>query len=139
MGEAWWLGRKWLGGAFIVTSLRCLSVLLCSASLIPAVFAPSAFGQVAPPQVNRDAERLQERERERQREREEQFRQSQTAAPQATQVAPVEELAAEAGGCAAVRSVEIKGLKRYDRADFAADLTKLVGDLVFFSAHESRV
>ena len=114
---------------YIVTGRRYISSLFCSIAIAPSL-VPTAFAQVAPPQVNRDAERLQERERERQREREEQFRQSQTAAPQATVVAPVEEVAAEAGGCAAVRSVEIKGLKRYDRADFAADLTKLVGDCV---------
>ena len=114
---------------YIVTGRRYISSLFCSIAIAPSLI-PAAFAQVAPPQVNRDAERLQEIERERQRARAEAFRQSQTAAPQATQVAPVEELAAEAGGCAAVRSVEIKGLKRYDRADFAADLTKLVGDCV---------
>lgn len=104
---------------------RCVLLLLCSAAV-----APAAFAQVAPPQVNRDAERLQEIERERQRTREEQFRQSQTAPPQATQVAPETEVAAEAGGCAAVRSVQVKGMTRYAQSDFAGDLAKLTGDCV---------
>jgi hemolysin activation/secretion protein len=104
---------------------RCVLLLLCSAAV-----APAAFAQVAPPQVNRDAERLQEIERERQRTREEQFRQSQTAPPQATQVAPETEVAAEAGGCAAIRSVQVKGMTRYAQSDFAGDLAKLTGDCV---------
>jgi hemolysin activation/secretion protein len=104
---------------------RCVLLLLCSVTV-----APSAFAQVAPAQVNRDAERLQEIERERQRAREEQFRQSQTAPPQATQVAPEAEVAAEAGGCAAVRSVQVKGMTRFAQSDFAADLAKLTGDCV---------
>jgi hemolysin activation/secretion protein len=104
---------------------RCVLLLLCSVAVAPATFA-----QVAPPQVNRDAERLQEIERERQRAREEQFRQSQTAPPQATQVTPEAEVATEAGGCAAVRSVQIKGMTRFAQSDFAADLAKLSGDCV---------
>ena len=109
----------------IVVSVRCVSVLLAS-----AVLAPCAFAQVVPPQINRDAQRLQEREQERLREREEQFRQSQTAPPQATPVAPEAELATDAGGCAVVRSVEVKGMTRYAQNVFASDLAKLVGDCV---------
>jgi hemolysin activation/secretion protein len=108
-----------------VLASRCVLLLLCSVTV-----APAAFAQVAPPQVNRDAERLQEIERERQRTREEQFRQSQTAPPQATQVAPEAEVAADAGGCAAVRSVQVKGMTRFAQSDFAADLAKLSGDCV---------
>jgi hemolysin activation/secretion protein len=104
---------------------RCVLLLLCSVAV-----APAAFAQVAPPQVNRDAERLQEIERERQRAREEQFRQSQTAPPQATQVTPEAEVTADAGGCAAVRSVQVKGMTRFAQSDFAGDLAKLSGDCV---------
>jgi hemolysin activation/secretion protein len=104
---------------------RCVLLLLCSVAVVP-----SAFAQTASSQVNRDAERLQEREQERLREREEQFRQSQTTPPQATQVVPEAEVAAEAGGCAAVRSVQVKGMTRYAQSDFAADLAKLSGDCV---------
>ena len=104
---------------------RCVLLLLCSVAVVP-----SAFAQASSSQVNRDAERLQEREQERLREREEQFRQSQTAPPQANQVAPEAEVAAEAGGCAAVRSVQVKGMTRYAQSDFAADLAKLSGDCV---------
>jgi hemolysin activation/secretion protein len=104
---------------------RCVLILLCSAAVIP-----TAFAQVAPPQVNRDAERLQEIERERQRTREEQFRKSQEAPPQATPIAPETELAGDAGGCAVVRSVEINGMTRYPKSAFAADLAKLTGDCV---------
>jgi hemolysin activation/secretion protein len=119
-----------LGGAFIVFGVRCVSLLLCSVALVPSAFAQTVPGQSVPNQVNRDAERLQEIERERQRAREEQFRQSQTAAPQATQVEPQAELAGDAGGCAAVRSVTIKGMTRFAQSDFAADLAKLSGDCV---------
>ncbi len=94
------------------------------------VFASSAVAQVAPSQINRDAERLQERELERLREREERFRQSQSAAPQATQITPDADLTADVGGCAAVRSVSVKGMTRYAQSDFAADLAKLIGDCV---------
>ena len=104
---------------------RCVLLLLCSVAVVP-----SAFAQASSSQVNRDAERLQEREQERLREREEQFRQSQTTPPQATQVAPEADVAAEAGGCAAVRSVQVKGMTRYAQSDFAADLAKLSGDCV---------
>ena len=104
---------------------RCVLLLLCSVAVVP-----SAFAQASSSQVNRDAERLQEREQERLREREVQFRQSQTAPPQANQVAPEAEVAAEAGGCAAVRSVQVKGMTRYAQSDFAADLAKLSGDCV---------
>jgi hemolysin activation/secretion protein len=104
---------------------RCVLLLLCSVAL-----APAAFAQTVPNQVNRDAERLQEIERERQRAREEQFRQSQTAPPQATQVIPEAEIAADAGSCAAVRSVEVKGMTRYVQSAFATDLAKLTGDCV---------
>ncbi len=104
---------------------RCVLLLLCSVAVVP-----SAFAQASSAQVNRDAERLQEREQERLREREEQFRQSQTTPPQATQVAPEAEVATEAGGCAAVRSVQVKGMTRYAQSDFAADLVKLSGDCV---------
>ena len=113
------------GGASIVFGVRCVSLLLCG-----VVLAPAALAQSVPGQVNRDAERLQEIERERQRAREEQFRQSQSAPPQATQIAPEAEIAADAGGCAAVRSVQIKGMTRYAQSVFAADLAKLSGDCV---------
>jgi hemolysin activation/secretion protein len=108
-----------------VFGVRCLSLLLCSAAA-----ASSAAAQVAPSQVNRDAERLQEREQERLREREEQFRQSQSTPPQATQIAPEVAVAADAGGCAAVRSVAVKGMTRYPQSDFAAALAKLTGDCI---------
>jgi hemolysin activation/secretion protein len=111
-----------------VFSVRSVSLLLCGVA-----FAPPALAQTPPPQVNRDAERLQEIERERQRERAEQFRNSQTAAPQATQVTPETELAADAGGCAAVRSVSIKNMTRYAQSDFATDLAKLNGDCVLIA------
>lgn len=113
------------GWAAIVIGVRCISLLLCSVAL-----APTAIAQTVPNQVNRDAERLQEIERERQRAREEQFRQSQTAPPQATQVTPETDLTADAGSCAAVRNVQIKGMTRYAQSDFAADLAKLSGDCV---------
>ena len=105
--------------------VRGVSLLMCG-----VVLAPTALAQSVPNQINRDAERLQEIERERQRAREEQFRQSQTAPPQATQVAPQTEVAADAGGCAAVRSVRVNGMTRYAQSDFAADLAKLSGDCV---------
>jgi hemolysin activation/secretion protein len=108
-----------------VFGVRSVSLLLCGVAL-----ASPALAQTPPPQVNRDAERLQEIERERQRERAEQFRNSQTAAPQATKVTPEIELAADAGGCAAVRSVSIKNMTRYPQSDFATDLAKLNGDCV---------
>lgn len=98
--------------------------------LYGVVLAPAAFAQPVPNQINRDAERLQEIERERIRAREEQFRQSQTAPPQATRVALETEIAADAGGCAAVRSVRVKGMTRYIQRDFATDLAKLSGDCV---------
>ena len=98
--------------------------------LYGVVLAPAAFAQPVPNEINRDAERLQEIERERIRAREEQFRQSQTAPPQATLVAPETEIAADAGGCAAVRSVRVKGMTRYIQRDFATDLAKLSGDCV---------
>ena len=100
------------------------------AGVASLAFAPSATAQVAPPQVNRDAERLQEIERERQRARAEAFRQSQNAAPQASVIAAEPELVGDVGGCAAVRSVAIKGMTRYGQAVFAADLAKLSGDCV---------
>jgi hemolysin activation/secretion protein len=109
---------------------RCVLVLLCSAALAPTAFAPAALAQTVPGQVNRDAERLQEIERERQRAREEQFRQSQTAAPQATQIPPEAEIAADTGGCAAITSVSLKGITRYSQSSFATDLAKLTGDCV---------
>ena len=105
--------------------VRCVFLLLCGVAL-----APAAFAQTVPGQVNRDAERLQEIERERQRAREEQFRKSQSAPPQATQVTPETELAADAGGCAAIRSVSVKGMTRYAQSAFATDLAKLNGDCV---------
>lgn len=113
------------GWVSVVFGMRCVSLFLCG-----VVLAPTAFAQSIPGQVNRDAERLQEIERERQRAREEQFRQSQSAPPQATPTAPAAELVADAGGCAAVRNVQIKGMTRYRQGDFAADLATLTGDCI---------
>ena len=114
-----------LAWEYTVFSMRGISLLLCSVTLAPAVFA-----QTVPNQVNRDAERLQEIERERQREREEEFRQSQSTPPQATQVLPEQQLSVDGSGCAAVRSVSVKGVTRYSENMFAAELTKLSGDCV---------
>ena len=86
------------GGASIVFVIGCVSLLLCSVAL-----APAALAQSVPGQINYAAKRLQEIERERQRAPEEQFSQSQLAPPQAAQVTPEAELAADAGGCAPVR------------------------------------
>lgn len=118
------------GRASIVFGGRCVALLMASVVLAQTAFAQSVPNQPVPGQVNRDAERLQEIERERQRAREEQFRQSQSAPPQATPIAPQAELVGDAGGCAAIRSVTIKGMTRYRESDFAVDLGKLTGDCV---------
>lgn len=107
-----------------------MCVLRCVFFLWLAGVAQSGIAQGIPGQVDRDAQRLQERERERQREREENFRQSQQRPPAPDPVSPAVTPMRETGGCATIREVSIQGMARYAPDDFAASIAKLKGDCV---------
>lgn len=107
-----------------------MCVLRCVFFFWLAGVAQSGIAQGIPGQVDRDAQRLQERERERQREREENFRQSQQRPPAPDPVSPAVTPMRETGGCATIREVSIQGMARYAPDDFAASIAKLKGDCV---------
>ncbi len=106
---------------------RCVLLFIST-----VVIATPSFAQTPPDQINRNAERIQERERERAREREEAFRKSQLVAPQGVEneTQPEEKTIPdkpEAENCARVQTVSVIGMKRYKRQVFEKELDGLVG------------
>lgn len=81
-------------------------------------------------QIDRDAERVQERENERLRQREEEFRRRQTVAPQSLPLPAADPEIERLADCIAVKGVNISGLTVFRRSDFATELASLTGTCV---------
>lgn len=106
---------------------------LCTSILIILCFSNSALAQNLPDEINRQAERVQERVREEQRQREEQLRSEQQVAPTGNEILPpVQEMPAR-GECVTVSQIAVQGISIYPQDRFTALTEPVIGTCVFIT------
>lgn len=104
-------------------NLRILLTLFCNICSIS-----SAYAQVIPENVRRDAQRLQERELERIREREQKFKQSQIAPPQNIDDIVDETAKTDDITCCEVKTIKLSGISLYQEAYLLRSSKSLISD-----------